>query len=58
MKQGLLIRSFLAPQLVELVSAGWARPSFISTAETRIEAPRYYEQFDRKEEIKVYIHFP
>ncbi|EYE96413.1 alcohol dehydrogenase [Aspergillus ruber CBS 135680] len=44
--------------LVELVSAGRARPSFISTAETRIEAPRYYEQFDRKEEIKVYIHFP
>lgn len=56
---GIVDPKVLAPQLVELVSAGRARPSFISTAEIRIdEAPRYYERFDRKEEIKVYIHFP
>lgn len=56
---GIVDPKVLAPQLVELISAGRARPSFISTAEIRIdEVPRYYERFDRKEEIKVYIHFP
>ncbi|ODM19381.1 hypothetical protein SI65_04365 [Aspergillus cristatus] len=56
---GIVDPKVLAPQLVELISAGRARPSFISTAEIRIdEVPRYYERFDRKENIKVYIHFP
>ncbi|KAI9045853.1 glutathione-independent formaldehyde dehydrogenase [Aspergillus affinis] len=56
---GVVDPKVLAPQLVELIAAGRAHPSFISTASIRLEeAPRYYERFDRHEEIKVYIHFP
>ncbi|EKG20943.1 Alcohol dehydrogenase superfamily zinc-containing [Macrophomina phaseolina MS6] len=49
----------LAPQLVELIATGKARPSFIVSREIGIEeAPEYYERFDRKEESKVIIRFP
>lgn len=56
---GVVDPKILAPGLVELIAAGRAHPSFISTASIGLEeAPRYYERFDRHEEIKVYIHFP
>ncbi|OJJ67755.1 hypothetical protein ASPBRDRAFT_34115 [Aspergillus brasiliensis CBS 101740] len=49
----------VAPQLVELIQTGRARPSFIETATIGIEeVPEYYGRFNRTEEIKVYIRFP
>nr|XP_036580198.1 alcohol dehydrogenase GroES-like domain-containing protein [Colletotrichum truncatum]KAF6788030.1 alcohol dehydrogenase GroES-like domain-containing protein [Colletotrichum truncatum] len=48
----------VASELVNLIASGKAKPGFIKTAEIGIEqAAEYYERFDRKEEIKVYIHF-
>lgn len=50
---GVVDPKILAPKLVELISAGRARPGFISSAEIRLdEVPWYYQRFDRKEEIK------
>ncbi|KAL4793090.1 chaperonin 10-like protein [Aspergillus venezuelensis] len=49
----------LAPQLVKVIAAGQASPSFIKTAVIAIEdVSRYYQRFDDHEEIKVYIQFP
>ncbi|KAL5357897.1 hypothetical protein BJX96DRAFT_182370 [Aspergillus floccosus] len=56
---GVVDPKLVAPELVELIASGRAHPSFITSAVIDIEeAPRYYERFDRHEEIKVYIRFP
>ncbi|KAL4897043.1 hypothetical protein BDV59DRAFT_83842 [Aspergillus ambiguus] len=56
---GVVDPKVVAPELVELIASGRAHPSFIASAVIDIEeAPRYYERFDRHEEIKVYIRFP
>ncbi|KAJ4258743.1 hypothetical protein NW762_007830 [Fusarium torreyae] len=47
-----------ATQLVELIVSGKARPSFIISALINMEeVPRYYERFDKREEVKVVIRF-
>lgn len=56
---GVVDPKLVAPELVQLIASGRAHPSFITSAVIGIEdVPRYYERFDRHEEIKVYIHFP
>lgn len=56
---GIVDPKIVAPELVELIASGRARPSFIASEVISIdEAPRYYQRFDRHEEIKVYIQFP
>ncbi|KAG4283235.1 alcohol dehydrogenase GroES-like domain-containing protein [Fusarium proliferatum] len=48
----------IAPQLINLISRGVANTSFITTAVINIEdAPKYYERFNRTEEVKVLISF-
>ncbi|GME35177.1 hypothetical protein M1834_008936 [Neofusicoccum parvum] len=49
----------LAPQLVELIASGKAKPSFVVSKEIGIEeAPEYYDLFEKKKETKVVIRFP
>ncbi|KAF2183190.1 hypothetical protein K469DRAFT_711161 [Zopfia rhizophila CBS 207.26] len=49
----------VAPELVQLIARGKARPNFITTSEIGIEqAPEYYDRFSRHEEVKVLINFP
>ena len=56
---GVVDPKLVASELVALIASGRARPSFITSAVIGIEeVPRYYERFDRHEEIKVYIQFP
>lgn len=56
---GVVDPKLVAPELVQLIASGRAHPSFITSAIIGIEdVPRYYERFDHREEIKVYIHFP
>lgn len=51
--------SEVAPELVQLIASGKARPGFIVSNEIGIEqAPEYYNRFDQHEEVKVLIHFP
>ncbi|KZF23104.1 GroES-like protein [Xylona heveae TC161] len=48
----------LAPQLVELIESGKARPSFIVSSIIDIaQAPEYYRRFDQHQETKVVIQF-
>lgn len=48
----------IAPQLINLISSGVAKTSFITTAVINIEdAPEYYERFNHTEEVKVLISF-
>ncbi|OKL60200.1 hypothetical protein UA08_04604 [Talaromyces atroroseus] len=48
----------LAPELVELIQTGRAKPSFIVSSIIDIEqVPRYYERFDQHLESKVVIRF-
>ncbi|KAL2669934.1 hypothetical protein Neosp_015100 [[Neocosmospora] mangrovei] len=48
-----------APMLSDLISTGKARPSFIIDREINIEeAPKYYQRFERREDIKIVIRFP
>lgn len=48
----------VAPELVRLIQAGEAQPSFITSAVIGVEeAPEYYRRFERHEESKVFIKF-
>jgi threonine dehydrogenase-like Zn-dependent dehydrogenase len=59
LKSGAVDPKLVAPQLIDLISSGKAKPSFISSASITIEqAPEYYARFEKQEELKVYIHFP
>lgn len=56
---GVVDPKVVAPELVQLIASGVASPSFITSEVIGIEdAPRYYQRFDRHQEIKVYIQFP
>ncbi|GJD02298.1 putative alcohol dehydrogenase [Colletotrichum higginsianum] len=56
---GLVDPKLVAPELVQLIASGRARPSFITSAVIGIEdAPEYYRRFNRQEESKVFIRFP
>lgn len=56
---GVVDPKLVAPELVQLIASGRASPSFITSRVIGIEeVPRYYQRFDRHEEIKVYIQFP
>ncbi|OJJ06529.1 hypothetical protein ASPVEDRAFT_328095 [Aspergillus versicolor CBS 583.65] len=56
---GVVDPKVVAPELVQLIASGVASPSFITSEAIRIEdAPRYYQRFDRHQELKVYIQFP
>ena len=58
MQGGVIDPKIVAPELVELIASGRARPGFVATAVIDIEdVPEYYARFDRHEEIKVYIRF-
>ena len=58
MQGGVVDPKIVAPELVELIASGRARPGFVATAVIAIEdVPEYYARFDRQEEIKVYIRF-
>jgi threonine dehydrogenase-like Zn-dependent dehydrogenase len=47
------------PKVFELVKSGRARLDWVVTSQVGIEdAPKAYERFDKKEEIKVVIRFP
>ncbi|KAH8742624.1 hypothetical protein F5883DRAFT_610284 [Diaporthe sp. PMI_573] len=47
-----------AAELVRLISSGFAKPSFIVSAEINIEqAPEYFRRFNDHEETKVIINF-
>ncbi|KAI8711057.1 putative Alcohol dehydrogenase [Fusarium sp. LHS14.1] len=49
----------VAADLVQLVTAGKARPSFITSSTISIEdAPEYYQRFNKTKETKVFIQFP
>lgn len=59
MEGGVVDPKLVAPELVELIASGRARPEFIATAVIGIEdVTEYYKRFDRHEEVKVYIRFP
>ncbi|KAI8271809.1 hypothetical protein K4K59_011947 [Colletotrichum sp. SAR11_240] len=48
-----------APVLIDLISRGKARPSFVVSAVVGIEdAAEYYKRFHHQQETKVIIHFP
>ena len=63
-KKGPLVRSgaidstLIAPQLIEMISQGKARPSFIVSSIINVEeAPRFYERASQHLETKVVIKF-
>ncbi|KAI1774825.1 GroES-like protein [Hypoxylon cercidicola] len=56
---GIVLPLRKAAELVPLITAGKASPSFIVTRSISLdEAPEYYARFDNHEEIKVVIDFP
>ncbi|CAD6448083.1 55c085f1-e81c-43ad-b674-7f1ee1a4210d [Sclerotinia trifoliorum] len=59
MRSGPVDIEAIAPNLIELISSGRARPSFIVSSEINIEqAPEYFRRFDEHLETKVMIRFP
>ncbi|KAJ8070382.1 hypothetical protein OCU04_000760 [Sclerotinia nivalis] len=59
MRSGPVDIEAVAPGLIELISSGRARPSFIVSSEINIEqAPEYFRRFDEHLETKVMIRFP
>ncbi|KAK2020572.1 hypothetical protein LX32DRAFT_716407 [Colletotrichum zoysiae] len=47
-----------ASVLIDLITSGKARPSFVISAAIGIEDAGYYGRFYRQEEVKVVIQFP
>ncbi|KAJ4317662.1 hypothetical protein N0V94_004816 [Neodidymelliopsis sp. IMI 364377] len=58
-KAGIVNPQILAPQLVELVKSGRAKPGCITTSVIGVEEiPEGYKKFERQLETKVVIRFP
>ncbi|KAK1672494.1 alcohol dehydrogenase [Colletotrichum godetiae] len=56
---GIVLPLLRAPPLLNLISSGVAKPSFVVTAEIDIEdAPEYYRRYSDHVENKVVIRFP
>ncbi|KAF4776643.1 alcohol dehydrogenase GroES-like domain-containing protein [Colletotrichum scovillei] len=56
---GIVLPLLRAPPLLDLISSGVAKPSFVVTAEIGIEdAPEYYRRYSDHLENKVVIRFP
>jgi threonine dehydrogenase-like Zn-dependent dehydrogenase len=59
MQAGIVLGRVMAPTLLRLIESGKAKPSFIFTAEYKIEeAQKAYTRFSEHKEIKVSFKFP